>query len=82
MDTQVSITVLYLHGGYVGDSWFSILLAVQHLLLWSKLHYFARAFSPTKSLLVDTIRVVIDDMKVGACMCACLHVCVWCACVC
>lgn len=27
--------------------------------------HFIRSFSPTKSLLVDTIRVVVDDMKVG-----------------
>lgn len=39
---QAFITVLYLQRTHVGESWFGIIMAVQHILLWSKLHYFAR----------------------------------------
>lgn len=27
-------------------------------------HYFARAFHPTRNTLIDTIRIVVEDMKV------------------
>lgn len=27
-------------------------------------HYFAKAFNPTKNTIVDTIRIVVEDMKV------------------
>ena len=41
----LSLTIWALHirlGPLPGSSWFSILLALQHVLLWTKLHYYAR----------------------------------------
>jgi hypothetical protein len=31
--------------------------------MWSKLHYFARVFNPTKSLFFDTIMAVLADLR-------------------
>jgi hypothetical protein len=31
--------------------------------MWTKLHYFARVFNPTKSFVVDTIIIVLSEMK-------------------
>lgn len=28
-------------------------------------HYFAKAFSPTKNTIVDTVRILLEDLKVG-----------------
>jgi hypothetical protein len=48
---------------YSVTGWFSIIISTQHVLMWTKLHYFARVFNPTKNLFVETIGIVIDDMK-------------------
>lgn len=39
---QFVISLLYMHRQHIHQSWFSVIIAVQHILLWSKLHYFAR----------------------------------------
>ena len=40
---QVAIVVLHAQRSVVDEGWFSVLLALQHVLLWAKLHYFAKA---------------------------------------
>jgi hypothetical protein len=42
---------------YVDEGWFSVLVACQHVLMWTKLHYFAKVFNPTKNTIIDTIRI-------------------------
>lgn len=39
------------------EGWFSVLVATQHVLMWTKLHYFAKVFNPTKNTIVDTLRI-------------------------
>ncbi|GAX81542.1 hypothetical protein CEUSTIGMA_g8970.t1 [Chlamydomonas eustigma] len=60
---QISLSTLYLLRVDLGSDTFSILLATNHLLLWGKLHYFARVFNPAKNLLVETISIVFQDLK-------------------
>lgn len=40
--TQSLICIIHLRHDGVDDSWFCVLMAVQHIFLWSKMHYFAR----------------------------------------
>lgn len=35
------------------------------LLAWCQ-HYFAKVFNPTKNTIVDTIRIVMEDLKVNS----------------
>eukprot|EP00879_Flechtneria_rotunda_P030709 GHRR01033380.1.p1 GENE.GHRR01033380.1~~GHRR01033380.1.p1 ORF type:complete len:313 (+),score=66.53 GHRR01033380.1:359-1297(+) len=60
---QIVITVLHIQRDFLDEGWFSVLVATQHVLMWTKLHYFAKAFNPTKTTIIDTIRIVLDDMK-------------------
>jgi hypothetical protein len=39
------------------------LLSFATLLAWCQ-HYFAKVFNPTKNTIVDTIRIVMEDLKV------------------
>lgn len=54
---QIAICGLHFQREYVDEGWFSVMIATQHVLMWSKLHYFAKVFNPTKNLFVDTIRI-------------------------
>ncbi len=54
---QIVIFVLHLQRQYVNEGWFSVLVATQTVFMWSKLHYFARVFNPTKNLFVDSVRI-------------------------
>lgn len=54
---QIVICVLHLQRDYVDEGWFSVLVACQHVLMWTKLHYFAKVFNPTKNTIIDTIRI-------------------------
>eukprot|EP00775_Hariotina_reticulata_P003763 gene3763-4022_t len=60
---QIVICVLHLQRDYVDEGWFSVLVASQHVLMWTKLHYFAKVFNPTKNTIIDTIRIVVEDIK-------------------
>ena len=80
---QIAIAVLHLQCDYVDEGYFSVLVATQHVLMWSKLHYFARTF-PAKSFFLDTIRagavLVLCVVWWGLmwrplCVCACVRVC-------
>lgn len=39
---QLAISALHLNRGAVDEGWFSVMVAVQHVLMWAKLQYFAR----------------------------------------
>ena len=39
---QVAISVIHLQRDLIGASWFVVLLSVQHIMLWFKLHNFFR----------------------------------------
>ena len=60
---QLAIAALHAQRAHVDEGWFSVLIATQHVLMWTKLQYFARAFNPTKTTFVDTIRLVVRDLK-------------------
>ncbi|GBF90826.1 transient receptor potential channel protein [Raphidocelis subcapitata] len=60
---QTAIAGLHAQREYVDEGWFSVIIAAQHVLMWTKLQYFARVFNPTKTTFVDTVRLVMDDMK-------------------
>lgn len=65
------------HRTYTPEGWFSIMIAAQHVVMWSKLHYFARALNPSKTLLMDSVYLVLSDMRcvtalalsTGVCFC-------------
>ncbi|GFR50461.1 hypothetical protein Agub_g12683, partial [Astrephomene gubernaculifera] len=50
-------------GSMPASSWFSGALALQHVLLWSKLHYYARVLTPTRGGFNDTIRMVLAEIR-------------------
>jgi hypothetical protein len=54
---QIAICVVHLQRTFVDEGWFSVMVASQHVLMWTKLHYFAKVFNPTKNTIVDTIRI-------------------------
>ncbi|KAI8473618.1 MAG: hypothetical protein J3K34DRAFT_518899 [Monoraphidium minutum] len=60
---QVAISALHSQRGFVDEGWYSVMIATQHVLMWTKLQYFARVFNPTKTTFIDTIRLVMEDMK-------------------
>jgi hypothetical protein len=35
----------------------------QHVVLWAKLHWYARVLSPQRSSFVDSLRLVIGDVR-------------------
>lgn len=39
---QLAITALHVQRVYVDEGWFSVMIATQHVLMWTKLQYFAR----------------------------------------
>ncbi|GIL53385.1 hypothetical protein Vafri_9025 [Volvox africanus] len=50
-------------GSLPSSAWFSGALALQHVLLWSKLHYYARVLTPTRGGFNDTIRMVLSELR-------------------
>eukprot|EP00798_Chlamydomonas_sp_ICE-L_P021639 gene21639-28648_t len=59
---QIAITTMHLQRFYLDNRRISLLISVQHLLLWSKLFYFAKAFT-VKNMILDSAVVVIDAIK-------------------
>ena len=55
LPTQVAIFVLHIQREFVDEGWFSVLIATQNVLMWSKLHYFARVFN-ARSVAWDSIK--------------------------
>ncbi|WIA29571.1 hypothetical protein OEZ86_012064 [Tetradesmus obliquus] len=60
---QIVICVLHVQREFMDEGFFSVMLATQHVLMWTKLHYFAKAFNPTKTTLVDTVSKILEDLK-------------------
>lgn len=72
---QIAICVVHLQRTFVDEGWFSVMVASQHVLMWTKLHYFAKVFNPTKNTIVDTIRIGDDVSVVNRTARHCLHAC-------
>eukprot|EP00877_Chromochloris_zofingiensis_P000357 jgi/Chrzof1/10321/Cz04g37120.t1 len=60
---QVLITVVHLQRDAVSSNWFSVVLALQCLLLWAKVQYFSRVLQATSTSFVDTLKAVISDVR-------------------
>ncbi|GMH40202.1 hypothetical protein BSKO_08106 [Bryopsis sp. KO-2023] len=60
---QILTCYIYVTGWNIRADWFSILLAMQCVFLFAKVQYFSRVFASAKSSLVDTLKVVISDVK-------------------
>lgn len=60
---QGAIWGLHLARIGLAEDWFSCMLAANHIILWMKLHYFARTFNPTKTMFVDTLQSVVADLR-------------------
>lgn len=52
---QVLITVVHLQRDAVSSNWFSVVLALQCLLLWAKVQYFSRCSSGADHLKHDAL---------------------------
>ncbi|KAG2492014.1 hypothetical protein HYH03_009743 [Edaphochlamys debaryana] len=50
-------------GSLPASAYFSGALALQHVLLWTKLHYYARVLTPTRGGFNDTIRMVLGELR-------------------
>nr|BAK18929.1 transient receptor potential channel [Chlamydomonas reinhardtii] len=50
-------------GSLPASAAFSGALALQHVLLWTKLHYYARVLTPTRGGFNDTIRMVLKELR-------------------
>ncbi|GLI67207.1 hypothetical protein VaNZ11_011131, partial [Volvox africanus] len=62
----LAIALWFVHircGSLPSSAWFSGALALQHVLLWSKLHYYARVLTPTRGGFNDTIRMVLSELR-------------------
>ena len=46
----------------VDSNAFSVICSIQVLLLWVRIHYFARVLQPTKNPFMDTLRSVIHEV--------------------
>ncbi|CAL8463844.1 g3378 [Coccomyxa elongata] len=60
---QISITVMHLGRLHLASNEVSVLMAMQVLILWVKVQYFARVLQPSKNPFIDTLRAVINDVK-------------------
>ncbi|KAK9858035.1 hypothetical protein WJX84_009559 [Apatococcus fuscideae] len=61
---QVAIAVMHLGRFNVSSDLLSVLMAFQVLLLWiNKVQYFSRVLQPAKNPFIDTLTVVIEDVK-------------------
>lgn len=57
------IFVVFFNGINENETWFSVILAIQSLLLFSKIQYFLRVFERVKGSIFDTIKIVIGNVK-------------------
>ncbi|KAK9804624.1 hypothetical protein WJX73_000016 [Symbiochloris irregularis] len=60
---QIAIAALYLGRIHLESNYFSVLVALQVLLLWIKVQYFARVLQPTSNPFMETLRSVIMQTK-------------------
>lgn len=60
---QILTCYIYVTGWQIRSDAFSILLAMQCIFLFAKVQYFSRVFASAKNSLVDTLKVVISDVK-------------------
>ncbi|CAL8463282.1 g2816 [Coccomyxa elongata] len=60
---QVAITVMHLTRRHLNSDIILILMAVQCILLWLRLQFYLRPFRASKFAFVDTLRVVLADVK-------------------
>jgi len=60
---QFITCIVYISREGIEQEWFSVLMAVQVIFLFAKVQYFSRVFASAKSSLVDTLKVVISDVK-------------------
>mmetsp|Transcript_7673 Transcript_7673/g.13270 ORF Transcript_7673/g.13270 Transcript_7673/m.13270 type:complete len:516 (+) Transcript_7673:114-1661(+) len=48
----------------VAQTWFPVILSVQHVVLFTKLHFFARVLSPEGgNLVLDGLRILTEDLR-------------------
>ncbi|GLC34362.1 hypothetical protein PLESTB_000737500 [Pleodorina starrii] len=62
----LAVAIWFVHlrcGSLPASAAFSGALALQHVLLWSKLHYYARVLTPTRGGFNDTIRMVLSELR-------------------
>lgn len=59
---QTVILVMHLGRLRVESNGFSVLCALQVLLLWLRLQYFARVLQPTRQPFMETLRAVISEV--------------------
>lgn len=60
---QLITCIVYISRWEIKAQWFSVLMAIQCIFLFAKVQYFSRVFASAKSSLVDTLKVVISDVK-------------------
>ncbi|KAK9917231.1 hypothetical protein WJX75_002125 [Coccomyxa subellipsoidea] len=60
---QVTISVMHLTRRHLDSDVILILMAAQCILLWLRLQYYLRPFRASKFGFVDTLRVVLSDVK-------------------
>ena len=59
---QTVILVMHLGRLQIDSNAFSIVCAIQVLLLWIRIQYFARVLQPTKNPFIETMRAVISEV--------------------
>lgn len=59
---QTVILIMHLGRLQLDSNAFSIICAIQVLLLWVRVQYFARVLQPTKNPFMDTLRAVIHEV--------------------
>eukprot|EP00210_Caulerpa_lentillifera_P005001 g4775.t1 len=60
---QILILAVYCNRSSVKEEWYSVVLASQCVLLFAKIQYFSRVFDTSRGSLVDTLKVVIGEVK-------------------
>eukprot|EP00884_Botryococcus_braunii_P013792 jgi/Botrbrau1/22413/Bobra.0091s0018.1 len=61
---QIAVVFCYLGRLWVGDYYFTIILAVQCLLLWYRLQYYLRVFRATsRGAFIDSLKDVVADVR-------------------
>lgn len=60
---QTAILVMHLSRWAVASNTFSVLCAIQVLLLWVRLQYFARVLQPTRQPFMETLRAVLSEVS-------------------
>lgn len=60
---QILILIVYFDRSSIKSGWYSAVLACQCVLLFAKIQYFSRVFDTSRGSLVDTLKVVIGEVK-------------------